>query len=234
MKPLTIAFDGCSATGKSTTAKAVAAKLDYVFIDTGAMYRAVALYFLENNITISAENPVLEASLKDIDIEFRQIGEGNRRDMFLNGRNVEQEIRTLAVSDVVSEVAAISSVRRKLVAMQKAMGEKGGVVMDGRDIGTVVFPNAELKIFLTAQMEVRVERRMRELSRKGKPATAEEVQSNIEHRDHIDSTREDSPLKKAEDAIEIDTTTHSIESQTDIVVAMARKLIENQSQGNHN
>lgn len=225
MKPITIAFDGCSATGKSTTAKAVAARLGYIFIDTGAMYRAVALYCLENKIEIAAENPNLEAALENIDIEFRLNPATKHRDMFLNGKNVELEIRTLRVSEVVSEIATISSIRKKLVAMQKEMGKKGGVVMDGRDIGTVVFPQAELKIFLTAGMDVRVERRMRELARKGKPATAEEVRNNINHRDHIDSTREDSPLKKADDAIEIDTTSHSIESQTEIVVEMAEKII---------
>lgn len=225
MKPITIAFDGCSATGKSTTAKAVAGRLGYVFIDTGAMYRAVALYCLDNDIEIAADNPLLEAALGDIEIEFHLNPETNHRDMFLNGKNVELEIRTLRVSEVVSEIAAISSIRKKLVAMQKEMGQKGGVVMDGRDIGTVVFPHAELKIFLTAEMDVRVERRMRELTRKGKPATPEQVRENINHRDHIDSTRKDSPLKKADDAIEIDTTTHSIESQTKIVVAMANEII---------
>ncbi|MBP6641078.1 MAG: (d)CMP kinase, partial [Bacteroidia bacterium] len=132
MKPITIAVDGCSATGKSTTAKAVAARLGYLFIDSGAMYRAVALYFLENNIEIKAENPVLHASLDKINIDFRLNPETGHRDLFLNGVNVEQEIRSLRVSDVVSEVAAISSIRKKLVAMQKEMGEKGGVVMDGR------------------------------------------------------------------------------------------------------
>jgi cytidylate kinase len=226
VKPITIAVDGCSATGKSTTAKAVAARLGYLFIDSGAMYRAVALYFLENGIEIKAENPVLQASLDKINIDFRLNPETGHRDLFLNGVNVEQEIRSLRVSDVVSEVAAISSIRKKLVAMQKEMGEKGGVVMDGRDIGTVVFPNAELKIYLTASMDVRVFRRVSELTRKGKPCTPEEVRENIMHRDHIDSKREDSPLRKADDAFEIDTTSHSIESQVNIVVNMANEIMQ--------
>jgi CMP/dCMP kinase len=224
VKPITIAVDGCSATGKSTTAKAVAAKLGYVFIDTGAMYRAVALFFLENGIEIKPNNPQLEASLDNIRLEFILNPETGRRDMYLNGRNVEQEIRALNVMEVVSEVAAISAVRRKLVAMQREMGKDGGIVMDGRDIGTVVFPKAELKVFLTAQMDVRVERRMRELQKKGKPATEDEVRANIIHRDHIDSTREDSPLRKAEGAYEIDTSTHSIESQVELVVRKVQEI----------
>jgi CMP/dCMP kinase len=226
VKSITIAVDGCSATGKSTTAKAVAARLGYVFIDSGAMYRAVALYCLSHNVRIVPDNPILEAALDQMRIEFRLNEETGRRDMYLDGENVEQEIRTLRVSEVVSEIAAISSIRRKLVAMQRAMGAHGGVVMDGRDIGTVVFPNAELKIFLTASMDVRVMRRMSELTRKGKPATEEAVRENIVHRDHIDSTRDDSPLRKASDAFEIDTTHHSIDSQVAIVVAMAQKLIQ--------
>jgi cytidylate kinase len=225
VKPITIAVDGCSATGKSTTAKAVAARLGYVFIDSGAMYRAVALYCLENGIRIAADNPALEAALDRIQLDFKLNHETGRRDMYLNGENVEQEIRSLRVSEVVSEIAAISSIRRKLVAMQREMGRQGGVVMDGRDIGTVVFPQAELKIFLTASMEVRVVRRMNELARKGKPATADEVRENIMHRDRVDSTREDSPLRKADDAFEIDTTHHSIDSQVAIVVEMAHDII---------
>lgn len=193
------------------------------------MYRAVALYFLEHGIEIVADNPALEASLSKIDIDFRLDPETGHRDLYLNGVNVEQEIRSLRVSEVVSEVAAISSIRRKLVAMQKEMGKNGGVVMDGRDIGTVVFPNAELKIFLTASMEVRVFRRMNELTRKGKPCTADEVRENIMHRDHIDSTRDDSPLRKAADAYEIDTTAHSIESQVSIVVNMAQEIMQKAS-----
>jgi CMP/dCMP kinase len=226
VKPITIAVDGCSATGKSTTAKAVAARLGYIFIDSGAMYRAVALYCLSHGIAIEPHNPILEAALDDIKLDFILNPETGRRDMYLNGENVEQEIRSLRVSDVVSEIAAISSIRRKLVAMQREMGDRGGVVMDGRDIGTVVFPKAELKIYLTASMEVRVVRRMNELTRKGKPATADEVRQNIVHRDHIDSTRDDSPLRKADDAFEIDTTHHSIDSQVAIVVAMAQERMQ--------
>ncbi len=226
MKSITIAVDGCSATGKSTTAKAVAARLGYIFIDSGAMYRGVALHCLDHGIRIAADNPVLEEALDKMQLDFRLNPETGRRDMYINGVNVEQEIRTLRVSEVVSEIAAISSIRRKLVAMQREMGRTGGVVMDGRDIGTVVFPNAELKIFLTAEMETRVTRRMNELTRKGKPATADEVRENIMHRDYIDSHREDSPLRKADDAFEIDTTHHSIESQVAIVVAKAMEIIQ--------
>lgn len=225
VKPITIAVDGFSATGKSTTAKAVAAKLGYLFIDSGAMYRAVALYCLDHGIAIQSGNPALEAALDHMTIDFRLNPETGNRDLYLNGINVEQEIRGLRVSEVVSEVSAISSVRRLLVAQQREMGRIGGVVMDGRDIGTVVFPHAELKIFLTASMDVRVQRRMNELTRKGKPATGDEVRTNIAHRDHIDSSREDSPLKKAEDAIEIDTTHHTIASQVEIVVGMAQQII---------
>lgn len=225
MKPIVIAVDGFAATGKSTTARKVAERLGYTFIDTGAMYRAVTLYLQREGIQINAENPELEAALSRIFLDFRLNPETGRRDMFLNGENVETDIRSLEVSAQVSEVAAISSIRRRLVAMQQEMGQQGGVVMDGRDIGTVVFPQAELKIFLTAQMEVRVQRRMSELTRKGKPADPDEVRSNLQHRDHIDSTRADSPLKKAEDAVEIDTTELSIPAQVDIVVEMARKIL---------
>lgn len=193
------------------------------------MYRGVALYCLDHGIEIRPENPVLEAALEKMVLDFRLNPETGRRDMYLDGVNVEQEIRSLRVSEVVSEIAAISSIRRKLVAMQREMGKNGGVVMDGRDIGTVVFPQAELKIFLTAEMDVRVTRRMNELTRKGKPATAEAVRENIMHRDRIDSTREDSPLRKADDAFEIDTTHHSIESQVAIVVAMALEIINGTS-----
>lgn len=230
VKPITIAVDGCSATGKSTTARAVAARLGYLFIDSGAMYRAVALYCLDHGIVTETDNPALETALDQMQIEFRPSPATGHRDLFLNGENVEAEIRSLRVSEVVSEVSAISSVRRKLVALQREMGKSGGVVMDGRDIGTVVFPHAELKIFLTASMEVRVQRRMSELTRKGKPATAEEVRANILHRDHIDSTRADSPLRKAADAHEIDTTHHSIDSQVSIVVGMAQAILNGEKQ----
>lgn len=225
MKPIVLAVDGFAATGKSTTARKVAHRLGYTFIDTGAMYRAVALYLLENGVNISPENPNLESALNQIVLEFRHNPESDARDMYLNGKNVEMEIRSLEVSSVVSEVAALSAVRRRLVALQQEMGKTGGIVMDGRDIGTVVFPNADLKIFLTAQMDVRVLRRMQELAKKGKPANPEEVRKNLLHRDHIDSTREDSPLRKAEDAIEIDTTELTIPKQVDQVVGMAQKIL---------
>jgi CMP/dCMP kinase len=227
VKSITIAVDGYSATGKSTTAKRVADRLGYTFIDTGAMYRAVTLFFLENGIDFHHETPELVASLDRIRLAFVLNPEAGRRDMYLNGRNVEQEIREMRISDVVSEVSTISPVRRRLVALQQEMGRGGGVVMDGRDIGTVVFPHAELKLFLTASTEVRVQRRLAEIAKKGgEPIDADAVRANLAHRDRIDSTREDSPLRKADDAIEIDTSHTTVAEQTEIVVRMALALIE--------
>jgi cytidylate kinase len=226
VKSIIIAVDGYSATGKSTTAKRVAEKLGYTFIDTGAMYRAVTLFFLENGIDFQHETPELVASLDHIHLAFVLNPETGRRDMYLNGRNVEQEIREMRISAVVSEVSTISPVRRRLVALQQEMGKGGGVVMDGRDIGTVVFPQAELKLFLTASTDVRVKRRLQEIAKKGgEPIDAETVRENLAHRDRIDSTREDSPLRKADDAIEIDTSHTTVAEQTEIVVKLALELI---------
>lgn len=227
MKSITIAVDGYSATGKSTTAKRVAERLGYTFIDTGAMYRAVTLYFLEHDIDFQHETPALLAALDQIQLAFVLNPDTGRRDMYLNGRNVEQDIREMRISAVVSEVSTISPVRRRLVALQQAMGKGGAVVMDGRDIGTVVFPHAELKLFLTASTEVRVQRRLAEIAKKGgEPIDADAVRENLAHRDRIDSTREDSPLRKAADAIEIDTSKTTVAEQTEIVVQMALALIE--------
>lgn len=227
MKSITIAVDGYSATGKSTTAKRVAERLGYTFIDTGAMYRAVTLYFLEHDIDFQHETPALLAALDQIQLAFVLNPETGRRDMYLNGRNVEQDIREMRISAVVSEVSTISPVRRRLVALQQEMGKGGAVVMDGRDIGTVVFPHAELKVFLTASTEVRVQRRLAEIAKKGgEPIDADAVRENLAHRDRIDSTREDSPLRKADDAVEIDTSKTTVAEQTEIVVKMALELIE--------
>ena len=231
MVPIVIAVDGYAATGKSTTARLVADKLGYTFIDTGAMYRAVTLYMVENGVSLNPDLPVFTSALEAISLDFRYNPETQRRDMCLNGRNVEQEIREMDVNAQVSEVAAISEVRRRLVAIQQEMGSKGGVVMDGRDIGTVVFPNAELKVFLTASLEVRIERRMAQLEKKGKRAVQEEVRDNLIHRDYIDSTRKDSPLRMAEDAVEIDTTHLAIPEQVDLVVQYAQKLLARELSG---
>lgn len=229
MKPIIIAVDGYSATGKSTTAKRVAERLGYTFIDTGAMYRAVALYLLDNGIEYRHETPALLEALDQIELAFVLNEVTGRRDMYLNGENVEAEIRGMRISEIVSEVSTLSPVRRRLVALQQKMGEAGGVVMDGRDIGTVVFPQAELKIFLTAAMEVRVLRRLDEIARKGGGnIDAETVRNNLVHRDHIDSSRADSPLRKADDATEIDTSHLTIPQQTEIVVRMAKEIIERQ------
>ena len=198
-----IAIDGWSSCGKSTLAKALAKKLSYAYIDTGAMYRACTYYFIQHQIDLKDEDAV-QAALKNIQITFKSIEGLNTT--FLNDVNVEQEIRSMDVSNLVSPVAELSVVRKFLVEQQQAMGQQKSVVLDGRDIGTVVFPNAELKIFLTAEPEVRAERRFEELKQKGIQITLAEVIANLQERDHIDSTRADSPLKQAEDAHLIDNT----------------------------
>lgn len=225
MRKIIIAVDGYSATGKSTTARLVADKLGYTFIDTGAMYRAVALYFLRNDIALDAPEATIRTAMNQIQLAFQMNPQTGRRDIYLNGENVEQLIRTIEVSQAASKVSALSIVRRELVAMQQEMGRNGGVVMDGRDIGTVVFPQADLKLFLVASLEVRVRRRMDELTRKGKAVDAPTVQHDLQVRDHQDSTRADSPLVKADDAIEIDTSDKTIAEQVEIVYEMARELI---------
>ncbi len=202
-KKIIIAVDGFSSTGKSTLAKDLAKKIGYGYIDTGAMYRAVTLYFLRHETDIADETAVAEA-LKNIEIDFQNIDGVNTT--FLNGENVEKEIRKMYVSDFVSPVAAVSAVRRAMVKLQQAMGKKKGIVMDGRDIGTVVFPEAELKIFVTSDPKTRVDRRYAELQNKGLQADYEEVAKNLRERDHIDSTRADSPLRQAEDARVLDNT----------------------------
>src|SRR5690606_5961201 len=198
------AIDGFSSTGKSTVAKQLAKALGYVYVDSGAMYRAVALYAMQNGI-ISQDNFDVEKLISDLDslrIHFKYNEDLGFAEMYLNGKNVEHEIRTLEVSQYVSQVAEISEVRRMLVLQQQQMGMEKGVVMDGRDIGTVVFPDAELKFFMTASAETRAKRRYKELLDRNENVSYEEVLKNVESRDLIDSTREDSPLKKAKDAIE--------------------------------
>lgn len=213
-----IAIDGFSSCGKSTLAKQLAKQLGYRFIDTGAMYRAVALYLLRNQIDIHHPELVAQA-LPYIQINFTYDAETQTQQTLLNGENVEQEIRiNPRVASVVSDVSAISEVRRFLVKQQQEMGKEKGIVMDGRDIGTVVFPEAELKIFVTAQPEIRAQRRLDELKSKGQNTTAEEVLANLEKRDRIDSTRADSPLKKAADAIELNNSHLSREQQFEVVM----------------
>lgn len=205
-KKIVIAVDGFSSCGKSTFAKLVAARLGYIFIDTGAMYRAVTLYALENGAIANGilNEEALIGMLDDIDISFRFNPERGASDIYVNGVWVEGKIRTIEVSNLVSSVSAVAEVRKRLVALQQRMGRDKGVVMDGRDIGTVVFPNAELKIFMTADPEVRAERRYRELQAKGERVSMEEIVENIRQRDHLDQTRAISPLRKADDAIVLD------------------------------
>ncbi|MCS7078097.1 MAG: (d)CMP kinase [Bacteroidia bacterium] len=231
-KDIIIAIDGYSACGKSTTARLLAEKLEYVFIDSGAMYRATTLYFLQHKINFNRMDEVIKA-LENIHIHFEYNKETKRPDTYLNGEYVEEEIRSLAVSECVSEVSAISAVRRSMVAQQQMMGKNKRIVMDGRDIGTHVFPDAELKIFMTADLEVRVQRRVLELQQKGHTyIDPSEVRQNLLHRDYIDSHRTDSPLTKAADAIELDTTYYTIPEQVSIVYQWAMERIQGTTNGN--
>jgi cytidylate kinase len=229
MGKITIAIDGYSSTGKSTIAKRLAASLNYIYVDTGAMYRAVTLFALQAGI-INKDGHLDEAALVDklseIHLQFVPNEETGRSEMYLNDQNVEQEIRTLHVSGFVSKVAAIKEVREKLVKMQQAMGKDKGIVMDGRDIGTVVFPEAELKLFMTASPETRATRRYKELLEKGEAVTYEEVLRNVEERDRIDSTRTVSPLTKAKDAIEFDNSDMGLEEQFERIHDFAQRVIE--------
>jgi CMP/dCMP kinase len=202
-KKIIITIDGWSSCGKSTLAKQLSQKLGYLYVDSGAMYRAITLYFLRNNIDWAEKKEVKDA-LKSINLEFVFNPKSNSSEMYLNGENVEYVIRDLVIAEKVSDVAAIKEVREFAVAQQQKMGTKKGIVMDGRDIGTVVFPKAELKIFMTADNAIRVQRRFKELYDKNPNITIEEVKDNLEMRDYIDSNREVSPLRKAKDAIELD------------------------------
>ena len=227
MKKITIAIDGFSSTGKSTLAKQLAKYLGYVYVDTGAMYRAVTLFAMQNNgIGIEfLDKDKLVDSLSSIKLNFKFNSELGFAEMYLNEVNVETEIRTLEVSSFVSTVAAISEVRSKLVEQQQEMGREKGIVMDGRDIGTVVFPNAELKIFMTAGADTRAQRRFDELQAKGDNVSYEEVLKNVVERDYIDTHREDSPLIIAEDAIEIDNSYLDRKEQFDAVLELVNDVI---------
>ena len=224
MKKVIVAIDGYSACGKSTTAQLVANLLGYTYIDSGAMYRAVTLYFLEHYITATNNHDVARA-LNAIHIDFRRLNDSHKQDTFLNGINVEEEIRTMAISERVSEVSAIPLVRHAMVALQQSLGRRKGIVMDGRDIGTVVFPAAELKVFMTADKKVRAQRRQNELLDKGVLVAFDEVLSNLEQRDYLDTTRKESPLVKADDAWVLDNTNLTIDEQVDLVARRAEELI---------
>ena len=219
MSAIIIAIDGYSSTGKSTLAKQLAQRLGYVYIDSGAMYRAITLYFIRNGVAWKELNTV-EDVLANIELHFGHEG------IYLNGECVEQAIRTMEVSSVVSEVSTLESVRRFAVSQQQKMGNKKGLVMDGRDIGTAVFPQAELKIYLFANPEIRTQRRYDELKVKNPGIELDEVRANLHHRDHIDSTREISPLRQAEDAVILDNSTLTLDEQLDIAENWARQRIK--------
>ena len=226
MKKITIAIDGFSSTGKSTLAKQLASHLDYIYVDTGAMYRAISLFAIQNQY-ISEQffnKQELISKLSNVTLEFHFEENLGFAAMFLNGINVEKEIRTIQVSNFVSKIAEISEVRAKLVEQQQEMGKNKGIVMDGRDIGTVVFPDAELKIFMTASAATRARRRFNELQQKGDSVSYDEVLKNVEERDYIDTHRADSPLIIADDAIEIDNSEMSREQQFDIVLGLFEKI----------
>ncbi|MBR3633713.1 MAG: (d)CMP kinase [Bacteroidaceae bacterium] len=227
---ITIAFDGYSSCGKSTMARQLAATIGYTFVDTGAMYRAVTLLALRNGL-FSADGKVNEPQLRSLldkaVITQRSNPQSGQTETFLNGENVEGEIRTMEVSDRVSIVAALPFVRTEMVRQQQAMGQNGGIVMDGRDIGTTVFPNAEMKIFVTATPEVRAQRRYLELKGKGEDVTLEEVLHNLEERDYIDSHREVSPLRQAPDAVVLDNTNLTREEQSAMLLALYNLRSEN-------
>lgn len=218
MKKITIAIDGHSSCGKSTMAKDLARRVGYIYVDTGAMYRSVTLYALRNNLFNedgSIKTDELQRQMPDINISFRLNEETGRPDTYLNDECVERDIRSIEVSNHVSPIAALPFVREALVAQQQQMGKDKGVVMDGRDIGTVVFPDAELKIFVTASAQVRAQRRYDELKQKGMPADFDEILKNVEERDYIDSHRETSPLRKADDALLLDNSHMTIDEQNE-------------------
>ena len=227
-KKITIAIDGFSSTGKSTLAKQLAKHLGYVYVDTGAMYRAVAFFAMQNGyINIdSFDKETLINSLPSIKLQFKFNSDLGFAEMYLNDVNVEKEIRTIEVSTFVSKVAEISEVRAKLVEQQKEMGKNKGIVMDGRDIGTVVFPDAELKIFMTAGADTRAQRRFDELQEKGDSVTYEVVLKNVEERDYIDTHRKDSPLVMADDAVEIDNSYLNREEQFKAVLDLVDEVVK--------
>ena len=227
MEKIIIAIDGFSSCGKSTMAKDLAHELGYIYVDTGAMYRCVALYALQHKLFLKDGEiniPELEAAMPNINISFKLNKETGRPDTYLNNENVENEIRTMEVSSHVSSIAAIPFVREALVAQQQKMGKDKGIVMDGRDIGTVVFPNAELKIFVTASPEVRAQRRYDELMEKGMEADYNDILEHVKRRDYIDSHRDVSPLRKADDAIELDNSNISIEEQKQWLIKQYKRV----------
>ena len=229
MKKITIAIDGFSSCGKSTMAKDLAKKLGYVYVDTGAMYRAVTLYAMRNglfNADGSVKTADLEQQMNKINITFKFNKTAERPDTYLNNELVENDIRTLEVSNHVSQIAAVPFVREAMVAQQQRMGKDKGVVMDGRDIGTTVFPEAELKVFVTASAEVRAQRRYDELKEKGMPANFNDILKNVQERDYIDSHREVSPLRKAPDAIELDNSHMTIAEQSAWLMEQVEQKIE--------
>lgn len=228
-KKIIIAIDGFSSTGKSTIAKLLAKKYNYIYVDTGAMYRAVTLFAKQNNFVGKdfLDKTTLISSLKNSSLSFHFNIELGFAEMFLNGINVEKEIRTLEVSQLVSKVSAISEVRKKLVAEQQIMGKKRGVVMDGRDIGTVVFPSAALKLFMIASADKRATRRYKELIDSGEEVEFKDILFNVQERDRIDSTREDSPLLKAEDAIEFDNSDMGIDEQFERICTLVERKLQN-------
>lgn len=230
-KKIVIAIDGHSSSGKSTMAKDLAKEIGYTYIDTGAMYRAVTLYALRHQLFEGdrIDEAALQSALPSLEIAFRMNAETGRPDTYLNGENVEQEIRGMAVANHVSPVAALGFVRRALVAKQQEMGKAKGIVMDGRDIGTVVFPDAELKLFVTASPEVRAQRRVDELKAKGMPASYAEVLANVKQRDYIDSTRAESPLRQAPDALVLDNSHMSLAEQKQWILAQYQRVIAEQA-----
>jgi cytidylate kinase len=227
MKKITIAIDGYSSCGKSTIAKDLANKLDYIYIDTGAMYRAVTFYLLQNNIITKDGKEIykMEEFLDEISITFQCDPKTKKCEIFLNGENVEADIRNMLIANNVSFVASSKEVREKLVSIQRELGRSKGVVMDGRDIGTVVFPDAELKLFVTSDTEIRAKRRYNELRGKGEKVSLEDVKANLEKRDYIDSHRKESPLTQAEDAVIIDTSHLTREEQTDVAYELVMERV---------
>jgi cytidylate kinase len=222
-KKIIIAIDGYSGGGKGTLARQLARRLHYRYIDSGAMYRAITLYFLQNNIDLS-DHVAIKAALKNISLKFVLNPQTGYSQLWLNGKNVEEQIRGISVTEKVSEVAAIPEVREFAVEQQRKTGHEKGIVMDGRDIGTVVFPYAELKIFLTADIAVRAERRFKELCQKSKILSLQQVKENLALRDHKDETREISPLKKAEDAVILDNSYLTPEEQLQAALEMVKEV----------
>ena len=220
-----ITIDGWSSCGKSTLAKQLAKKLGYVYIDSGAMYRAITLYFLRNNIDVMDEKQI-KAALKNITLDFILNTYSQQSEIYLNGENVEYIIRDLIIAEKVSDIATLKDVRKFAVSVQQKMGKDKGIVMDGRDIGTTVFPNAEVKIFMVADEAVRVERRFAEMFEKNPNITLDEIKSNIEMRDYIDSHRKVSPLRKADDAVELDNTNLTEKEQLDFALKLVKKICQ--------